>query len=119
MRLIDWNLNNLGNTDRSLSAAVILIPQGTILGVKFNDLTGDGLDAGDTPIDGWTIFIDTDLDGVLDAGETSTVTAGGGLYSFGALADGTYSICEVLQAGWTQTYPGGPSCHSVTVCGGV
>jgi len=47
---------------------------------------------------------------------TGTVTAtlltdASGNYSFTGLPDGTYTVCEVLQSGWTQTFPSsGASC---------
>ena len=69
---------------------------GSISGQKFNDLDGDGVkDAGEPGLSGWTIE--------LDGGAQSTVTDGSGNYSFTNLTPGTYTITEVLQAGWTQT----------------
>ncbi|MDP3954237.1 MAG: hypothetical protein Q8Q06_02370 [bacterium] len=78
MRLIDWNLNNLGNTDRSLSAAVILVPQQatlTLLKDVVNDNGGTALDTawtlsanGPTPVSG----VEGDVavtDALVDAGE--------------------------------------------------
>ena len=50
-----------------------------------------------------TIFIDTDKDGVLDAGERSTVTDANGNYTFFGVPVGTYQIDEVVPAGSTQT----------------
>ena len=79
-----------------------------ITGRKFNDLNGDGSGSGDPGLSGWTIFLDTNLNGVLDAGETSTVTNGSGAYSFSNLTPGTYSIREVLQPGWVQTVSPSP-----------
>src|SRR3989338_5327757 len=119
MRLIDWNLNNLGNTDRSLSAAVILIPQGTISGVKFNDIDGDGVkDTGETGLAGWTI--------TLNPSAVTAVTDSTGIYSFAGLADGTYTVCETMQSGWTQTSPttdtgscSGTNGYSITISGGI
>ncbi|MEQ8958979.1 MAG: SdrD B-like domain-containing protein, partial [Coleofasciculus sp. C2-GNP5-27] len=76
---------------------------GTISGQKFEDIDGDGVkDAGETGLAGWTIFIDANDNGSLDAGETSTVTDGSGNYSFTDLTVGTYTIREDHQAGWVQ-----------------
>jgi len=58
---------------------------------------------------GWTIFLDDDNDGVLDGGETSTVTTPDGSYWFAGLAADTYTVAEVLQPGWRQSVPGDPS----------
>jgi hypothetical protein len=47
---------------------------------------------------------------------TGTVTAtaltdSSGHYIFTGLPDGTYTVCEVLQTGWTEVFPtSGPSC---------
>jgi uncharacterized repeat protein (TIGR01451 family) len=115
-------------------------PTGDIHGYKWNDENGNGerdcvypefdllpaisLDV-QTPepvcepkLPGWTIFIDEDENGQLDDGETSMVTSDlsehYGWYWFENLPYGEYSICEVQQNGWTQTYPN-PSCHTVTL----
>jgi hypothetical protein len=76
-------------------------------GHKFNDLNINGIfDSGEPLLPGWTIYIDVNLDNVLDAGDISTVTDANGFYEFGPLVPGTYSIREVLQAGWAQSAPG-------------
>lgn len=70
---------------------------------------------------GWTIFIDIDGDGLLDAEEPSTQTDEFGNYSFTSLIPGTYRVCEVGQPGWQQTYPINEelnNCHDVTVTSG-
>ena len=93
-------------------------PQGThsISGMKFNDLNGNGVkDAEDPGLAGWTIFLDTNDDGILNGEELSTVTAVDGDYSFSGLADGSYNVREVMQGGWTQTLPGADSFKYVVV----
>src|SRR6266699_1179728 len=72
---------------------------GSISGLKYNDLNGNGVkDAGEPGLSGWRIRlfnqgieVDSDL------------TDGSGNYSFGTLAAGTYVVTEVQQAGWSQT----------------
>ena len=49
---------------------------------------------------GWTIQLDKDANGTVDA---TTVTGAGGTYSFTGLTAGTYRVREVDQVGWTQT----------------
>jgi hypothetical protein len=79
---------------------------GTITGIKFNDNNGNALfDAGETPLQGWTIFADGNGNGILDAGEGVAVTGPDGRYTFGNLPPASYTIREVQQAGWTQTTP--------------
>jgi hypothetical protein len=75
---------------------------GSIAGMKFNDLDGDGIrDVGEPGLAGWTIEL-TDASGIPVA---TTTTDANGKYLFTLLPDGTYTVSEVLQAGWTQTVP--------------
>ena len=68
----------------------------TISGFKWEDLDADGLwGGGESPLSGWTIYIDANENGDLDAGEVSTVTAGDGSYTFTGLTPGSYVIGEV------------------------
>ncbi|MGV3512808.1 MAG: beta strand repeat-containing protein [Novosphingobium sp.] len=84
----EWNLQNAGS----------------VTGTKFNDLDSDGVrDAGENGVQGVTVFIDTNDNGVLDSGERSTVTDANGNYTFYGVAAGTYHIDEVVPAGSIQT----------------
>lgn len=80
---------------------------GEIRGTKYEDRDGDGkLKDGDHhKLSGWTIFLDTNNNGVLDTGEMSTVTNSHGEYHFSGLIAGSYHVREVGQTGWMQTYP--------------
>lgn len=57
---------------------------------------------------GWTIYLDSNDNNVLDSDETSTVTDAAGYYEFTGLESGTYNVREVILPGWTQIVPGGP-----------
>ena len=77
---------------------------GQINGTKFNDVNGDGLrQAGEPGLSGITLFLDTNTNGVFDAGEQTTISGVNGSYLFTGVAAGTYSVREVAPAGWTQT----------------
>lgn len=81
---------------------------GTITGVKWNDLDNDGI-RDTTPelepgLSGWTIFVDVDVDGVLDAGEPFADTDVNGEYSITGLLAGTATIREVAQVGWVPSF---------------
>lgn len=79
---------------------------GSVGGVQFNDLNGNAQrEAGEAGLAGWTVFIDADGDGLLDAGERSTVTAEDGSYVFANLRPGTYQVAAVTPEGWVQTRP--------------
>lgn len=117
---------------------------GAIHGQKFNDLNGNGVRDCTFPSDalsvqslvpigqdcepslnGWTVFIDKDNDGVLDEGEQSMPTQfhdgpyfdDNGWYWFEDLLPGTYKVCEVPKVSWNQTYPinSNNNCHTITV----
>src|SRR5262249_15465477 len=76
--------------------------QVTKSGVKWEDVNGNHVrDAGDNPLSGWEIRL---YDG--SGNQIATTTTGvNGAYSFGPLGPGTFTVCEVLQTGWQQTYP--------------
>ena len=85
------------------------LEKGEIRGSKWHDLDGDGIfDEGEPGLEGWTIYLDQNQNGLLDEGELSTVTDENGNYAFTGLTPTiTYTVAEVLQPSWVQTYPGG------------
>ncbi len=75
---------------------------GTIRGTKFNDLDGDGQrDPGEPGLFGWQIAL-TDDTGTVIAIAATGVT---GVYEFGNMEPGAYSVDEIQQSGWRKTYP--------------
>jgi hypothetical protein len=75
---------------------------GTIYGVEFNDLNGNGIrDASEPGLENWTIVLKNNTGNNVD----TKLTDINGNYSFGGLAAGNYTVKEVLQANWTQTFP--------------
>jgi ELWxxDGT repeat protein len=80
---------------------------GGLYGTKFQDLDGDGVqDAGEAGIEGWTVYLDQNRNGLLDTGERSTVTDVDGHYGFGNLAlQQSYTVAEARAPGWVQTAP--------------
>jgi len=98
--------NHLAATCTITNTYVASTGKGKISGTKFNDKDGDGKkENGEPGLAGWTIYLDLNNNSTLDAGEPSTVTASNGNYSFSNLANGTYRVREVVQAGWLQTAP--------------
>ncbi|MEG4858743.1 SdrD B-like domain-containing protein [Microcoleus sp. K1-B6] len=106
-----------GNTSEfSAQPVPVVVPLSTITGIKFNDIDGNGTQtAGELGVPGVTIFLDTNNDGILDAGETPTTTGADGSFTFGNLPAGTYNVREVVPAG-TQTTTDNPV--SVTLAAG-
>ena len=89
----------------------------SISGYKWHDLNADGTwqkgadglpntsDAGEEPtLEGWTINL-AGTDGFGNPVTRSAVTRTNGFYEFKELNPGTYTVSEVLQADWSQTYP--------------
>lgn len=77
---------------------------GDIVGTVWNDQTENGVqDASEPGLEGWTIFLDTNSNTVLDPGEPLTVTDGDGHYAFHGLAEGDYEVTEVLPTGWNPS----------------
>ncbi|MGB9753387.1 SdrD B-like domain-containing protein [Roseiflexus castenholzii] len=72
------------------------------------DRNGDGAqDVGEPGIGGVTVYLDLNNNGSLDAGEPTATTDADGLYFFGGLAGGTYTVrvdATTLPAGVSQTY---------------
>ena len=90
-------------------------PLVTITGRKFEDKNGDGIFDEDEPLlSGWTIEL---LDSVGEVAATTT-TAADGSYSFDDLDPGTYSVQEVQQDGFLQTYPASLTYDSLVLDGG-
>lgn len=96
----------------------------SIAGIKFEDKNGNGVkDPEDIGLGGWTIYLDKNLNGVLDEGEPLQETASDGSYIFTGLVrggyHGGYSIREVLKPGWMKTYPSSVANWAVTYSGSV
>ena len=86
---------------------------GTISGVKFNDVNGNGVrDAGEPGLPGVEIHL-TNASGTV----TTTTSDAAGAFSFTGLAAGTYTLGEVVPNGFTQTAPAAPGTYTVTLSG--
>lgn len=87
-----------------------------VAGTVWSDENANGVrDPGEQGIENWTVYVDLNKSGSLDAGEPTGVTAADGSYQLelrGAL--GTYTVAQVLQPNWTQTYPVGGT-HNISL----
>ena len=87
---------------------------GTISGMKFNDLNGNGRkDSNEPGIPGITINLTKVGTPTIVA---STVTAANGTYSFTNLGPGTYQVREVEPTGWVETTQNPPN---ITILSGT
>lgn len=79
-------------------------PNSNITGCKFEDFNVNGYRDGNEPaISGVTVYLDTNNNGALDAGEASTTTNQFGTFAFNNLAPGTYNLREATPPGFFQT----------------
>jgi len=92
----------LNNQDANVTFANT--PNSNITGCKFEDFNVNGYRDGNEPaISGVTVYLDTNNNGALDAGEASTTSNQFGTFAFNNLAPGTYNLREVVPPGFFQT----------------
>jgi hypothetical protein len=88
---------------------------GEIHGVRFHDLNGNGVqDPGEPGLGHLWIYLDLNRNGRLDPGEPTTLTLPddpltpdvdeAGTYSFTGVPPGSYSVMEVTESGWEETF---------------
>lgn len=101
----DWRI--VSPRDRLVDPTPILFPpSGTITGNQWNDFNGDGIrDANEPELPGWTVYLDSNQNGKLDAGEQSTLTDAEGNYRFFNLPVERYTVAVAPPADWELTAP--------------
>jgi VCBS repeat-containing protein len=109
---------NDGTADSNVATVSITVRAPSISGYVWNDPNANGWDPGETMLSGWTVFLDSNGNGVPDSGERTAVSASDGYYAFGNLTAGTYTVREVVQSGWRQAYPGAGRPYTVTLSAG-
>ncbi|WP_182864853.1 putative Ig domain-containing protein [Rhodopirellula sp. JC639] len=62
-------------------------------------------DPSEVSLPGWIVFIDSNDNMVLDPGERFTETDSEGHFEFQNLAGGDYSVRQVVQQGWSPSFP--------------
>ncbi|WP_218934708.1 FG-GAP-like repeat-containing protein [Rosistilla ulvae] len=78
----------------------------SISGVKFHDLNDNGArDAGEPTLPDWTIYLDLNNNANFDVGEPTSITDDQGVYRFDDLLASDYTVRELGQAGWRQSFP--------------
>ena len=91
----------------------------SITGTIWNDLNSNGVfETSEPGLDGWTVFLDNNSDGLLSIGEPQATTSATGAYIFQNLPSGTVNIIVHGVAGWKPTAPA-INARTVTVRGGI
>lgn len=79
-----------------------------VTGTKWADTNGNGIfDTTESGVEGVYIYLDLDGDNRPDLGEPSAITNSNGQYSINFPGPGTYTIREVVEPGFVQTFPAG------------
>ena len=79
---------------------------GTITGFVWGDENNNGvLDPGEGGTVGRQVYLDLNNNGILDAGEPAATASFTGRYTFTNLQPGTYTVRQVVPAGWARTTP--------------
>ncbi|MCI0695593.1 cohesin domain-containing protein [candidate division KSB1 bacterium] len=107
----DSNLRALPVRGLPGKVTVVILPA-AIHGMKWHDLNSDGKkDPNEPGLEGWQINLTGDS-------TASTTTDSLGNYQFTQLAPGDYVVAEVLQTGWTQSFPPEPETHKIVLLPG-
>ena len=81
-------------------------PSGAATGFKWLDINGDGIrDVGEPGLSGVYVYLDLDGDARPDVGEPAALTKADGSYVLTPPIAGTYTIREVVDPGYVQTFP--------------
>ncbi len=88
------------STSTAITQTVKSLPTATLDGEVYNDYAEDGTIGAGSGLAGWTVDL---MNGTTTA--ASTTTASDGSYVFTGVAPGSYTISDVLQAGYVQTAP--------------
>ena len=103
----DGNLWSAGHG--TIDKAILVPPTEGVLDVRvFRDPLGNGVVSGG-PLAGYTVYLDANLDGFLDAGDPTAVTDTDGDARFVDLIRGAYTVNVVTSPGDLVTVPAGAS----------
>ena len=88
-------------TGKNFGSTTLALINGTV----FNDVDANGnKSSGEQVLPGLTVYLDTNRNGVLDKGETGTLTDSKGTYNL-TVATGSYEVREIPLTGFRITTP--------------
>jgi hypothetical protein len=92
---------------------------GVFSGTVFHDFNTNGVqDPGEPGLAGQTVYLDLDGSGVLKSADPTATTDANGNYQFTGLANGTYTVREVLLGGVLLSAPASGSYQATVTNGG-
>jgi hypothetical protein len=107
-----------GVFSESLPVSVLAVPD-FISGTVFEDSNQDGMQQpGEVGLGGWTLFIDSDANGIRGNNEVVVQSAADGSYVFNGLARGEHRVVIEDRAGWLNTAPPA-GVYDVSLLGGA
>ena len=93
-----------------------IIAKGLVSGSIFKDTNTNGvMDPNETKMPGWTVEIVSTTNAQSN---TTALTDNTGNYSIAGLCDDTYTLRQIVQPGWMQTFPANGANHTITVANG-
>ncbi len=100
----------------NVAEAINRVKASKVQGRVWSDENSNALpDAGEQGIENWTVFVDLNNNGALDSNEPSGVTIADGTYEIEMFAGpGDYTVAQVLQPLWEQTFPASGT-HTITI----
>ncbi len=99
-RIINLNGENFTNIDIGNAQPTL----GSIAGIKYNDLNGNGqLEPGEPGLPNFTLYLDANNNSRRDEGEARFITDANGNYFFRDIPSGEYFLREEQQLGFVQT----------------
>ncbi len=103
-RVTSFNAQETGSY--TLTTRLLESSAGSLVGTVWNDANATGLrELMESGIPDWTVFLDSNGNGVQDDAEPATLTDSVGRYVFSSLNPGTYTLAQALPPGWLQTLP--------------
>ena len=85
---------------------VALVTSAAVTGIVYNDLNSNHRrDDGEPGLEGWTVYVDANGNGQMDAAEIRATTNPSGQFTLVGLTPGVHRIAEVMKPGWTQSAP--------------
>ena len=92
------------------------VTSGEIRGSVFSDLNADGQRDDEPPLQGWTVFLDRNNNGLVDEEEPVTQTDAAGRYLFRLLEpNNTYRVRQLAEPLWSPTFPLATNPHDIHV----